>query len=100
MQVLCHKSEKCWEKFDRPEWAQLSESDSSTPRRTQDYSSTFPGSSTVILTQEYDRLRQLEFSQTNFSATHASTSGMHAYTTSPQKSWILDSGASSHMQVV
>ena len=24
-------------------------------------------------------------------------SGMHAYTASPQKSWILDSGALSHM---
>jgi len=35
-------SEKCWEKFGRPEWVQLSESDSSAPRSTsQDYSSTF-----------------------------------------------------------
>ena len=25
---------------------------------------------------------------------------MHAYTTSPQKSWILDSGASSHMTCI
>jgi len=36
-------------------------------------------------------------SQNNFSTTNASALGMHAYTTSPQKSCILDSGASSHM---
>ena len=50
-----HISEKCWEKFDQTEWAQLSESDSSAPRSTsQDYSSTsstIPESSTVVLTQ-------------------------------------------------
>jgi len=79
-------TEKCWEKFGQPEWAQLSESDSFTPRGTpQDYSSTsftLPVSFIVVLTQEeYDRLRQLEFSQNNLSATHASASGMHAYTT-------------------
>ena len=61
-----HVSEKCWEKFSRPEEAQLSESDSSAPCNTpQDYSSTsstLPESSTIVLTQEeYDRLRQLEF---------------------------------------
>ena len=76
-------------------------SDFSAPRSTQDYSSTFytiPESSTVVLTQEeYDQLRQLEFSHTNFSATHAFASGMHTYTVSPQKSCILDSGASFHM---
>jgi len=64
------------------EWAQLS--DSSAPCRTpQDYSSTsstIPESSTVVLTQEYNRLRQLEFSHTNLSATYASASGMHTYT--------------------
>ena len=85
-----HIFEKCWKKFGRPEWAQFSESDSFALRSTpQDYSSTpstLPGSSTVILTQEeYDRLRQLEFSQNNLSTTHASASGMHTYTASPQK---------------
>jgi len=53
-----HISEKCWAKFGRPEWAQLSESYSSTLRSTQDYSSTsstLPESSTVVLAQEeYD----------------------------------------------
>jgi len=56
-----HISEKCSEKFGRPEWAQLSESDSFASRITpQDYSSTsftLPESFTVVLTQEeYDRL--------------------------------------------
>ena len=64
-------------------------------------SSTHPGYSIVVSSQEeYDRLRQLVFSQNNLSATYASASGMHAYTVSPQKLWILDSGASSHMTVI
>ena len=54
-----HIFEKCWEKFGRPEWAQLFESDSSALRSApEDYSSTsstLPGSFTVVLTQEYDR---------------------------------------------
>ena len=37
------------------------------------------------------------FSQNNLLTTHVSASGMHAYTASPQKPWILDSGAPSHM---
>ena len=80
---------------------QLSESDSFAPRSTlQDYSSTsstLRRSSIVVLTQEYDQLWQLEFSQNKLSATHTSASGMHAYTVSPQKPWILDSGVTSHM---
>ena len=44
------------------------------------------GSSTVILSQvEYNRLRKLEFSQNSHLATHAFSSGMHAYIASPQK---------------
>ena len=90
MNAVIISLKKCWEKFGRPEWAQLSESDSSAPRSPpQDYSSTsstLPRSSIVVLTQEeYDRLRQLEFSQNNLSVTHASASGMYAYTASPQK---------------
>jgi len=43
-------------------------------------------SSTVVLLQEkYDRIRHLEFSQNDLSATHASASAMHAYIGSPQK---------------
>ena len=42
-------------------------------------------------------LRQLEFSQTSHLSIHASSSGVNAYITSPHRSWILDSGASSHM---
>ena len=85
-----HIFEKCWEKFGRPEWAQLSGSDCSalcsTPQDYSSTSSTIPGSSTIVLTQEeYDRLRQLEFSQNNLSVTHASASAMHVYTASPQK---------------
>jgi len=38
----------------------------------------------VLSQEEYDRLRQLEFSQNDLSATHASASSMHAYTVSPQ----------------
>jgi len=81
-----HISEKCWEKFGCPEWAQLSDSSSPAPCGTpQSFSSTIPGSPTVVLSQEeYDRLRQLEFSQNDLSATHASPSGMHACTVSPQ----------------
>jgi len=36
-----------------------------TPQDYSSTSSTIPGSSTVVLTQEYDQLRQLEFSQSN-----------------------------------
>jgi len=90
-----HISEKCWEKFDRPEWARLANSDSPIPDNTPHVASSThtssSGSSTVILTQEeYDRLRQLEFSHNSHSTTLASSSGMHAYTVSPKKCWILD----------
>jgi len=62
-----HISEKCWEKFDRPEWAQLADSDILVPRDTSHVpSSAHPGSSrssTFILSQEeYDRLRQSSLS--------------------------------------
>ena len=61
-------------------------------------SSAIPSSSTAILSQEeYDRLSHLEFFQNNLSGTHTSASGMHIYTASPQKPWILDSEASSYM---
>jgi len=43
------------------------------------------GSPTVVLSQEYDRLRQFEFSQNSHSATHVSFSCMNAYIASPQK---------------
>ena len=51
------------------------------------------GSPTVVISQEYDRLRSSsslktifqEFSQNNLSATYASSLGMNAYITSPQK---------------
>ena len=36
----------------------------------------------LLLQEGYDRLRQLEFSQNNLSATHAFTSSIHAYTAS------------------
>jgi len=39
----------------------------------------------LLLQEGYDRLRQLEFSQNNLSATHASALGMHVYTASSQK---------------
>jgi len=81
-----HISEKCWEKFDRPEWAQLVDTDTSplgdityvpTPSATHSGTS---GSLTVVLSQEeYDRLRQFEFSQNNQSATRVSSSSMSAY---------------------
>ena len=52
-----HISEKCWEKFGRPEWAQLSDSSSPPSCGTQSSSSAIPNSSTVVLSQEeYDRL--------------------------------------------
>ena len=80
-----HISKKCWEKFGRPEWAQLSDSGSPALCGTPQSSSfVILGSTTVILSQEeYDRLRQLEFSQNDLSVTHVSASGMHAYTASP-----------------
>ena len=51
-----HISEKCWMKFGRPEWAQLVDSEPHAPCDTPQTPSTIPGSS-----------------------------GMHVYTTSPQK---------------
>jgi len=78
-----HVSEKCWEKFGRPEWAQLVDFDPSALCDTRHVpSSAHPGPSssfTVILShEEYDRLRQVEFSHNSHSATHASASDMHA----------------------
>jgi len=94
-----HIFKKCWEKFGRSEWAQLADSDPSVPCDTPHVSSS--GSFTVILSQEeYDRLHQLEFFQNSHSVSHASSSGMHAYTVSPQKSWILDSRVSSYMTCI
>ena len=56
------------------------------------------GCPTVVLSEKkYNRLRQYEFFQNNQSTTHASFSGMSVYNASPQRPWILDSGASSHM---
>ena len=60
-----HISEKCWEKFGRPEWAQLSVFGSPAPCGTQNSSSAIPGSFMVVLLQEYDKLQQLKFSQDN-----------------------------------
>ena len=96
-----HISEKCWEKFGRPEWAQLADSNPPAPSDTPHVPSSahhdFSGSFIVILSEEYARLRQLKFPQNSHLATHASSSGMHAYNASSQKPRILDSGASSHM---
>jgi len=65
-----HISEKCWEKFGRLEWAQLSDSGSPAPCGTSQSSSyAIPGSFMVVLSQEYDRLRQLVFSQNDLSPT-------------------------------
>ena len=90
-----HISEKCWEKFGRLEWAQLSDSGSPAPCGiSQSSSYAIPGSFMVVLSQEYDRLRQLVFSQNDLSPTRTSASGMHVYTASPQKPWVLDSGVS------
>ena len=44
-----------------------------------------------MLSQEYDRLRQVEFSHNSL------FSCMHVYTASPQNPWILNAGVSSHM---
>ena len=64
-------------------------SDPPTSCDTLQAPSAHPGSSdasTVILSQEeYDRLRQLAFSQNRYSVTHASSSGMHAYIVVSQK---------------
>ena len=60
-----HISEMCWKKFNRPEWAQLSDSDPpATCDNPQISSATIPSSFMVVLSQkEYDRLRQLEVSE-------------------------------------
>jgi len=96
-----HISEKCWEKSNRPEWTYLIDTMTTTPDDTTHAPSATPSSSgslTVVLSQtEYNKLRQLEFSQNNHSATHATSSGMNAYIASSSRSWILDSGVSSHM---
>ena len=59
------------------------DTDSITPGDTTHAPSTTPGSSgspTMVLSHaEYDRLRQIEFSQNSHSVTHASSSGMDAY---------------------
>ena len=87
-------SEKCQEKFGCLKWAQLVDTDSPNPYgATYAPSSTPSGSSdssTVVLSpDEYDRLHQLEFSQTSHSTTYAFSTCMNAYIASPQKTWIL-----------
>ena len=92
-----HVSKKCWKKFGRSSGLSYL-SLILLPRVVlRSPSSAHPDSSTIVLSQEYDRLRQLEFSQNNLLATHASASGMHTYIVSPQKIWLLDSGVLSHM---
>ena len=61
-------SEKYWEKFGRLEWAHLADADTPAPSDTvhvhtlsAPHSSSF-GSRTVVLSQEYNKLRQFEFS--------------------------------------
>ncbi|XP_020258205.1 uncharacterized protein LOC109834580 [Asparagus officinalis] len=94
-----HISEKCWEKFGCPQWAQVADTESTN----SSISTTTSGgpavtAPTVQISQaDYERLRQLELSQNIHSATHASSSGMDAYIASSHKPWVLDSEASSHM---
>ena len=84
-----HISEKCCEKFDRPEWA-LVDIDTtpsdiayvSAPSAT--HSDTSESPAVVLSQEEHDRLCQFEFSQNNQSATHASFSDMSAYIAYPQ----------------
>ncbi|XP_020261846.1 uncharacterized protein LOC109837879 [Asparagus officinalis] len=94
-----HISEKCWEKFGRPQWAQVADAESTRlPISTTISSDPATIVPTIQISQaDYERLRQLELSQNNHSATHASSSGMDAYIASPHEPWVLDSGASSHM---
>ncbi|XP_020255709.1 uncharacterized protein LOC109832716 [Asparagus officinalis] len=94
-----HISEKCWEKFGRPQWAQVADAESTrSPISTTTSSKPAATIPTVQISQsDYERLRQLELSQNSHSATHASSSGMDAYIASPHEPWVLDSEASSHM---
>ena len=78
-----HIFEKCWEKFNRLEWAQLADTDTPAPSDIAHIhapSATYSGSSdslSVVLSHKYDRLRQFEFSQNSYLATHASSSSMN-----------------------
>lgn len=96
-----HIAEKCWQKFDKPEWAQLTTGDFITPAGIASPSST--ASSEIPTVQishaDYEQFMQLQSlsTQNSHSATHASSSGINAYIASSDRPWILDSGASSHM---
>ena len=88
-----HISEKCWEKFGHSEWAQLADAD--TPASGDNahihappfLHSSSSGSPIVVLSQEeYDKLRQFEFSQNSHSTTYAFSLGLSAYIAS-QKLW-------------
>jgi len=77
------------------DWAQLVDTNTSpgdiayVPAFSVTHSGIF-GFSTVVLSQEeYDRLRQFEFSRNNQSATHAYSLGLSAYIASLQKPQVL-----------
>ena len=86
-----HVLEKFWEKVGWPEWAQLVDADTPASGDTTHAPVMSvahlgsSGSSTVVLSQtEYNILCQFEVSQNSYSAAHASSSGIHAYTVSFQ----------------
>ncbi|XP_020260332.1 uncharacterized protein LOC109836748 isoform X2 [Asparagus officinalis] len=72
-----HISEKCWEKFGRPQWAQVADTEStnSSISATTSDGPAVTAPTVQISQADYERLRQLELSQNIHSTTHASSSG-------------------------
>lgn len=98
-----HSSDRCWAKFRRPAWAQTATSTSGslgTASTTSILSPQSMSSSLVTLSaEEYAAFRLSQTQQSSAMASHVNptTEGNTAFVASSSPSWILDSGASSHM---
>ena len=91
-----HKSNRCWKKFRKLDWAQVSTEVQSTPAVVP----TTSASPMTLSLDEYVQFLQFRESQSSTAmASHAivSTSGISGLFTFRDSSWIIDSGASSHM---
>ena len=82
--------DKCWDIIGRPQMAHVT-TEPSAPVATPE-----PQIFTVSQT-DYERLQQLKVTDTAAIAIPASSSGTSAFHASRNPSWIVDSGASSHM---
>ena len=90
-----HHSEKCYDKFGKPQWTNTTTTEASPVPDT----TTSTTDQTVTISQaDYTRFLQLQATDSSTTAAHASHSGTSsALIASKDNSWIIDSEASSQM---